>query len=308
MRRSTAPATLAILAFSVIWGVSYLWMKTPLGAAEDALGEGAALAAVAFCLVVRFTIGALVLLFVPAARRGLGGPGVWRGGWWLGSLLMLGFVLQLIGLRGMDPAVSAFLTSLYVVFTALVVRLYVRRPVAPRLVGGALLATVGAAWISGPPDLNFDWPEWLTVASALVFAVHIVATDVITRRVEALPVTVTSLVVVSVLSLALAALTLEGRWTAAVQLLGDREFMTTIALSAVFATALAIALMNRWQKELPPVRAAILYALEPVWAALFAVSLHRAEATAWLWFGGGCLLAGNLFAELGPGAARDRAG
>ena len=77
-------------------------------------------------------------------------------------------------------------------------------------------------------------------------------------------------------------------------------------LSAVLATSVAIALMNRWQKELPPVRAAILYALEPVWAALFAVALGRADATKWLWIGGVCLIVGNLVATPARGRERSR--
>ena len=48
-----------------------------------------------------------------------------------------------------------------------------------------------------------------------------------------------------------------------------------------------------------PVRAAILYALEPVWATFLAISLDMTEFTFWLVLGGGSLLIGNLIAELG---------
>ena len=58
--------------------------------------------------------------------------------------------------------------------------------------------------------------------------------------------------------------------------------------------------MNTWQRELEPVRAAILYAIEPVWATLVAIGLGQAEAGSWLLIGGGSLLLGNLVAELGP--------
>ena len=48
-----------------------------------------------------------------------------------------------------------------------------------------------------------------------------------------------------------------------------------------------------------PVRAAILYALEPVWATLLAITMDMTEFTFWLILGGSALLIGNLIAELG---------
>jgi len=48
-----------------------------------------------------------------------------------------------------------------------------------------------------------------------------------------------------------------------------------------------------------PVRAAILYALEPVWATLLAISMDLTEFSFWLILGGSALLIGNLISELG---------
>jgi len=302
MPRPLTIASLAILALRVIWGAAYLWMKTALDTSEVHLGADAAIVAIALYLCVRFGLGAAAVLVLPAARHGLRSRVVWRAGAWLGGLLLLAFVLQLYGLRGVDPAVSAFLTSLYVVFTALVMRLTRGSGLDMPLAAGVVLATAGAAWIGGPPALTFDGPEWLTVSGALVFAVHILATDVLTRDVCAQAVTAASLLVVA----AGAAVVLGCAWVVGGvprgvgDLLVDTDYVVAVLLSAVLATAVALVLMNRFQRELPPVRAAILYALEPVWAALFAVSLGRAAVTQWLWIGGGALILGNLVAEIAP--------
>jgi drug/metabolite transporter (DMT)-like permease len=61
----------------------------------------------------------------------------------------------------------------------------------------------------------------------------------------------------------------------------------------------ALTLMNVYQRELDPVRAAILYALEPIWTTLIAAALGLGFPSYWLWIGGGALVAGNLIAELG---------
>ena len=45
-------------------------------------------------------------------------------------------------------------------------------------------------------------------------------------------------------------------------------------------------------------RAAILFALEPVWATLISVIYGMTEITLWLFIGGGALLLGNLISEV----------
>jgi len=47
-----------------------------------------------------------------------------------------------------------------------------------------------------------------------------------------------------------------------------------------------------------PVQAAIIYALEPVWATLFGLALGLVPWTWWIVFGGGILLAGNILVEV----------
>ena len=83
----------------------------------------------------------------------------------------------------------------------------------------------------------------------------------------------------------------------------DPGFAVPLALSVVFSTVLALSLMNQFQRELDPVRAAILFALEPIWTTLISIAMGFGRPGVWLWIGGGALLAGNLVAEWG--AAHD---
>lgn len=297
-------ATAALLAVTFVWGWTFIWMKDALQAAEACLGERGVAAGVGLFMTLRFGLAvALLPLVAPAARRGLEGR-AWRGGLVLGALLLGGFLLQMFGLRGVSPPVSAFLTSLYVLFTALFYGLRERRAPAAALLLGALLATFGAGFISGPPQLAFDWPEWLTVGCAGVFAAHILATDGITRRLAPLPVTMACFIWVTLGSAATlcAAMVREGAPPAGalLDLARTPGFLAPVLLSSVLATVLALTLMNLYQREIAPVRAAILYAVEPVWTAAFSVALGVAAPDRWLLAGGAALLAGNLVAELGP--------
>ena len=58
----------------------------------------------------------------------------------------------------------------------------------------------------------------------------------------------------------------------------------------------------KYQKEISPVRAALVYAFEPVWAAVISyLGLGlEGDPTFWLFIGAGSLLVGNLIIELEP--------
>lgn len=314
--RSRRPE-LAILLVTLIWGAAFVWMKQALdageawhvdrapGAARDGTHPAAGLAlVVGLFMALRFAGAALLLALVSRrARQGLDGA-AWRGGLILGGLLVGGFLLQMFGLASIPSSVSAFLTSLYVLFTAASEAVIARRAPRGPLIVGALLATAGAAYIGGPPQVSFGVGEWLTVGSALVFALHIVFTDRITKRVDPVAVTLSSFLVVAGASLGVALLGLASPATPTLAdvgaLLSMGEFLVPLALTTVLATLVAITIMNLFQRELDPVRAAILYAVEPVWAALIALGLGMEAPNRWLFLGGGALLAGNWIAELRP--------
>lgn len=298
-------AIFALLIVTVIWGWTFSWMKAAIDAAEVQVGEGALVLVIGVFMTVRFAIGAIGLpLVLPAARRGLWDRAVWVDGLWLALLLLVAFLTQMFGLDGVSPAVSAFLTSLYVVFTAMWTRFARRSPLGRAAVVGVTLVTLGTAFISGPPQLHFDLPEWLTVLCAVLFAAHIVVTDTITKRRPPLAVSVSSFAWVTVGSLIVLGIGIALRpdlgGAAVWRLLSSPDFLWPVTLAGALGTGVALSLLNAFQRELSPVRAAILYSLEPVWAAMIAVAIGLMSVDFWLLLGGAGLLVGNLIVEIGP--------
>lgn len=309
-QNSDRRAVLALLIVTIIWGWTFSWMKEAIETAAAQVGDAMPLVVGVF-MTVRFGVAALVMPFVlKGAREGLARWTVWRDGGVLAAFLFGGFLLQMFGLESVGPAVSAFLTSLYVAFTALLTSLILRKWPG-RVAGfGVALVTVGAAYISGPPQLSFDWPEWLTVFCALLFAGHIVATDRVTRRSPPLAVAWVSFVLVAVGSVLLLAYgwSLRPDVTASAlgTLLKTPGFIRPALLAGLLGTLVALSLLTYFQKYLSPVRAAILYSLEPVWAALIALTFGNMQADGWLLFGGGLLLLGNCWMEVWPRLARSK--
>ena len=183
-------AALAIFAVSFVWGMTFIWMKQGIEAAENVVPDLEANWVAFLFFSARFVIATiLTLALLPKARAGFSNPGSLRAGAWLGLILSAGYLSQNIGITTVTPGVSAFLTSLYVVFTALIAIILGRQSVTKSTVIGVLLATFGAGWIGGPPQVSLGFGEFLTIFSAYMFGAHIIATDRITKENDPIEVT-----------------------------------------------------------------------------------------------------------------------
>src|SRR5690606_19765868 len=86
--------------------------------------------------------------------------------------------------------------------------------------------------------------------------------------------------------------------TALPGMLADWEIMWRMLVMVVFATVFAVVAWNVYQKVLGPSRAAVLYTLEPVFAAGFSLLLGHEGLSLTLLVGGGLIVVANLYCEL----------
>ncbi|MCC6464689.1 MAG: EamA family transporter [Planctomycetes bacterium] len=297
-------ATLALLSVCIFWGATFTWMKQGTGALQEVFGHDTPVAVGSFFLLVRFVLAALLMpIVLPRSVRKLD-TAAWRWGFWVSLPFAAGFMLQIFGLTQPDvpPSQSAFLTSLYVVATPLLSALLLRRVPSRGVLLGVLLAAVGAAFIKGPPEGGLSIGAWATIACALVFGGHILITDTATRRADPLAITFTMFVFSTLWLGATLALAPGGpamlQPAPLAEAFSSTWFLVSEALCAVLASVIALSVLNRWQKELSPTRAAIVYTAEPVFAAIISVASGEDAVTGWLMFGAGMILLANLAAEL----------
>ena len=295
-------ATGALFVVTIIWGWTFVWLKQALDASKDHVMTDDPTGVSLLFVCIRFSLAAILLpLFIKESRAKLKDRGVWSGGLILALFMLGGFVFQMMGLDGITPAVSAFLTSLYVIFTALIMVFWKKKFPSVMVLVGVLLATFGAGYIQGPPELHFDLAEWLTILCALLFAGHIIAIDMITKRVSPMSVSFTSMLLCALICMIMLCfyLMIKPGELPLVELMTQADFLIPLLLSSVFGSFIALTLVNYYQKYLDPIRASILYALEPVWATVFAIGYSMESFTFWLVLGGSSLLIGNIIAEIG---------
>ncbi|MGB1485241.1 MAG: DMT family transporter [Poseidonia sp.] len=292
-------AALVLLSVTLIWGATFIWMKQALNALEVEIETFGTFSVVAFLVALRFLIAmVLVMAVFPKARAGLRSAPVWKGGAVLGGLMLVGFVSQMVALNDINPSTSAFLTSLYVVMTALLTMRMTQHPPRRALYWGVLMATLGAGFIEGPPHLSWGWGEVITVACALFFALHIIFTQKLTLEFDPLMLTLTSFMVVGFGSLLLAVGSSGEAWRMMNAVVQRDGVLVPVFLLGLGGSFFCLVALNLYQRHMHPVQAAIIYAFEPVWATLFGLGLGLVAWTWWIPFGGGILLIGNILVEI----------
>jgi len=289
-------AVIGLFFVTLLWGGTFVWMKQAMNSLEVELDEYSKAGVVGVIVATRFLIAFVALLpFSSRARAALTSKEDWKGGLILGSLMLAGFVLQMIGIESVTPSVSAFLTSLYVVFTAILsVKISDRKPTR-MMIAGVLLATLGAGFIDGPPHIVWGTGEILTVMCAFFFALHIIYTDSITKKLDPLAVTSTSFAVL-VAGASIFALIASGDPMVAEVAWQDGVVVPLLCLG-LFGSLACILMLNAFQKYLNPTHAAIIYSFEPVWATLYGWYEGMIDVSIWLTMGI-LLLIGNIIVEL----------
>ena len=286
-------ATAYLLGTTVFWGSSFLAMKWGTEGLAPSTGDAAAPAAFLF---LRFAAAlALHGLVVRGAWRRLDLPAL-RGGLALAVPFYVGFILQTTGVVETTSTASAFLTSLMVVLTPVLGLLFFKERLTPALLAGAAVSVVGVYFLTAPEG-GIGRGEWLTLLCALAFAVQIQLTNVVTRRHEPEAITTVMFSCAVVFSGALLAVHgVEPR--ALLDGLRNPRALWSILYTAVFCSVLAIWVLNRFQREITPTRAAVLYMLEPLFAAAFGATAGGERLESRALAGGAIILGGNLLCEL----------
>jgi drug/metabolite transporter (DMT)-like permease len=285
--RRNGIGVLALLLVTVVWGTTFPGVKLLSGE----------LTAVQV-IVARFAVASLVFLPLwPGLRRD-----EIRWGAVLGILLFIACFLQFAGLATTSSNRNAFVTGLNVILVPIFASLIGQRP-GVRVALASLLALAGVyllCW-DGSGEVGWGEGETLTLASAAFYAFYIIALELLARRFPQGALRAGHLAATQALCMLLCGV-LWMVWrepvTPAELLAKSSVHGLTLVYLGVIASAGMIWLQAWGQQRVRAVEAAILYALEPFFAAI----------AAWLWIGetmtgramvgGGLIIAGIVLSQL----------
>lgn len=273
---------LGLLAVTAAWGSTFFMLK-----------ETVSRVPVADFLALRFLVAALaVTVLAPRALSRLSADER-RYGALLGLVYGVAQVMQTTGLQTTSASVSGFLTGMYVVFTPVLGAVLLRAHVTRVTVLAVGLATVGLAVLS-LQGFSIGGGEAVTVASAVLYALHIVGLGRWSRPGSALGLTIVQLWVVAAVC---AVAGVPGGLT----LPSQGYDWVVLVFMALVAGAAALVVQTWAQARLAPTRAAVIMTMEPVFAGFFAVLFGGELLTARVVVGGGIVLTAMYLVELGPG-------
>jgi drug/metabolite transporter (DMT)-like permease len=278
VNRRGADAALIVACF--LWGISFVIVKralddaTPLAFAALRFGIGAALLAPFAHLGRRFS------------ARELGA------GLLLAALLGFGFLFQTTGLVWTTPSRSAFIVAISSVLAPAMAAVALRERPGWPLVTAVLLAALGTYWLTAPDAGGLNRGDVLTLATAVLFGVQIVATTALSRRYDPLRLVWLQIAGTAVLGAAGAALFEQTsiHWT--------RLFVWSLAYTAVGPTVVALLLQMFSQRHMSSARAALLFCFETLFAAACSWLVMGERLSVQQWLGGGLILGGMVLAEL----------
>jgi drug/metabolite transporter (DMT)-like permease len=277
------------VAVTAVWGLTFVQVK-----------DAVAVYPVMPFLALRFAIAALVLL--PFGRRRLGGLGR-RGvgsAALAGALLAAGYTLQTLGLERTSVSSAGFVTGMYVVLTPLIAFACFHARIGRVTWVGVVLATIGLALLAGVHEGQLEG-NLLVLAGAAAYSLQIVLMERYAPRYDVLGFTLVEMIVAFAI-LAVAAVptfAVPRGWTV----------WGALIVTGVFASALAFLVQTWAQRVTTATQTALVFTLEPVFAAIFGYWLagDRLDAAAWagaLGIMAGIVLAGRDEAQVAAVAER----
>ncbi|GLI54594.1 multidrug transporter [Propionigenium maris DSM 9537] len=268
-------ANLMILLATIFWGTSYTLTKV-------GLGSFGVFNLIAIRFLLGFGVAALVLRRHMVIKRKVLYYSIG-----LGTLLFMAFTTMTLALKYTTASNVGFLVGSLVVIIPIISFLILREKIERRVMFASPVAFLGITLITMNGGVTMNRGDLLALLCAGFFALHIVFTGKLTKRVDSLSLGVLQLGVVGGMSLPVALFSEDFQLPPSVNL-----WIIVLFLS-IMSTAFGYVTQTVAQQETPPEVAGVIISLEPLFSAVVAYSV-LGEVMSIQGIIGGCILLGSI--------------
>ena len=280
-------ADIALIGVAFIWGSTFVVVQSAIEFLPPFIFNG-----------IRFLLAALPLGAVLLIKRT---PLVKKSifhGILLGIFLFIGYAFQTLGLLFTTPSKAGFVTGMSVVMVPLFSFIFFKHHPSKGAIIGSIFAAIGLYLLMSGHSQSFNTGDALVFICAFGFALHIIYTDYFTKRSPLLLLTTVQLTTVGFLSVGCAFIFEKPQVVFRTEALFNQEVMTALLITSLLATLLAFITQTYAQRYTTPSRVAIIFTMEPVFAAVCSY-LWTDERLGTLAIGGcGFIVIGMLSSEL----------
>lgn len=281
-RKMQLKGDLIMLLVTMLWGSSYLFMKMGLHTMAG------------FNIVgLRFFIAFLVAAAVFYKRFKHVNLQTLKYGFLLGFIIFATMASVTIGVEFTSVSNAGFLFSLAVVFVPLLVAILFKEMPNVKIIVGVLLAVTGIALLTLNSGLQINNGDLLVILGALLYAIYILVTDNAIKKVDAMNLGISQLGFAGTFGLLFSLLFEEST-----HLPNTSEGWIAILALSIFCSAIGFIGQAIAQQYTTPIRTGLIFSLEPVFAALFALIFIGEVLSIKGYIGAGLVLFGVLSTKI----------
>ena len=275
-------AKIGLLFVTIIWGLTFILVKAALNDAQPFSFTA-----------LRFGLATLITLLIVNKNIITSTKNEIIGGILCGFLLFLGYAFQNFGLMNTTATKSAFITSISVLIVPFILVAMDIQKVKLQIWLAVVLATFGL-YLLILPGGGINIGDVITFGCAISFALHIIAQDnYLKKEIRLLPFVCIQLAFVTLISF------IHAQVFEPEAIIWSTRLTYAIIITGIFATLIALLIMVWAQKILNPSETALIFAMEPVAAALFAM-VFAGEILGLLgWIGGGFVCLAVVYGKSG---------
>jgi drug/metabolite transporter (DMT)-like permease len=289
--KKTFLADITLLFVTIVWGSTFVLVQNAISSLRPFSFNG-----------IRFFIAAVVLIlwlvFFERKQLRLLNKKLVFTGMFIGFWLFLGYATQTVGLLYTTSSKAGFITGLSVVLVPLFSMILLKQTLSKNAIFGVIIATFGLFFLTVTDISGFNIGDVLVLICALSFALHIIFTGKFTDQFPTLLLTIIQLTTVSLLSIISSLIFEDLRASLQSNVLFSSNVFIALFITSVFATALAFLAQTNFQKFTTTTRVALIFAMEPVFAAITGFIWAHDRLTLTAIFGCILIFLGMIFAEM----------
>jgi drug/metabolite transporter (DMT)-like permease len=278
---SKTKADLGLLSVTLFWGTTFIVSKIAL--TEISLLN---------YLAIRLTLAALAMNLIAFRFRKELNKRTVIDGIVLGVFLFSSYFFQMWGIQYTSASNAGFITGVHVALVPIFSVIFFKDKPHIASVVGVILAFAGLFLLSGGSLSKLNIGDFLVFICALTVTFHVIFTGkyapnnniYLLTAVQLSTTAILSIIFVSFSSNLFVELTLN--------------IFVVLAYLAIFGTVFTFLMQTAMQRYTTATRTALVFAMEPVFAALFAFLIAGETLTALGWAGGILILAGMIVAEI----------
>lgn len=246
-------ALAALIITTVLWGTSFIITKT---ITKDL--------PIFVYLTLRYSIAMIGIIPILYRFKGFNKK-ILYGGIITGIIYFISIVFQTYGLQTTTAGKAGFITGLGTVLVPFMTWIAYKKRVKSRVWIAVVLSIVGMGFLLLEGESGVFIGDILVLVCAVFYAIFIVVNDSYVRKVDVYLFSFVQLATLSILSLG-SSLMLSENWS---MTSNSMDFWLIMLYMGLIVTTLTFIFQNYGQQYLSPAKTAIIFTLEPVFAAFF---------------------------------------